>query len=124
MNKSDEEKCLRCGRCCYRKLWIGDTIYYTPFPCEYLDTETKLCTIYEKRHEINPECLSVEEGIRLGIFPADCPYVRDIPDYKPPVTDLIDEEVVSLIENGEIEDEKDLMEIALRRLHKDKSKKV
>ena len=80
----DESLCKRCGRCCYRKIWIEDVLYYTPTPCQYLDTETRLCTVYEKRHLLNPECLSVEEGIRLGVFPADCPYVRDLPHYRPP----------------------------------------
>jgi len=59
-------------------------VVYTPFPCPQLDTATRLCTVYERRREVNPECIPVEEGIRLGVFPGDCPYVRDLPDYVPP----------------------------------------
>jgi uncharacterized cysteine cluster protein YcgN (CxxCxxCC family) len=81
----DESLCRRCGRCCYRKLLVGDRIYYLDVPCPYLDTETRLCTVYERRHEVNPDCLDVEEGIRIGVFPADCPYVQGLEDYAPPV---------------------------------------
>jgi uncharacterized cysteine cluster protein YcgN (CxxCxxCC family) len=83
-NPTDPTLCKKCGRCCYAKLIINGEVVYTPFPCPYLDEETRLCTVYERRHEINPQCLTVETGIRLGVFPADCPYVRDIPDYVPP----------------------------------------
>ena len=79
-----EEVCRRCGRCCASKVLIGEEVHYTPFSCRYLDMKTHLCTVYDRRHEINPECLSLEEGILLGVFPADCPYVQDRPHYRPP----------------------------------------
>ena len=79
-----EEVCQRCGRCCASKVLIGEEVHYTPFFCRYLDMETHRCTIYHRRHSVNPECLSLEEGILLGVFPADCPYVRDIPHYRAP----------------------------------------
>jgi uncharacterized cysteine cluster protein YcgN (CxxCxxCC family) len=82
-----EAECLRCGRCCYAKLLVEDRVIYTDVPCRYLDTGTRLCTVYGRRHEVNPDCLDVEAGIRRGVFPADCPYVRDIPGYRPPVLD-------------------------------------
>jgi uncharacterized cysteine cluster protein YcgN (CxxCxxCC family) len=85
-----EEKCRKCGRCCCAKLIIEDEetgedeVVYTPFPCTYLDVNTCLCTIYDNRHEVNPVCLTLENGIAIGVFPADCPYVADIEGYKPP----------------------------------------
>ena len=81
---ADPRLCERCGRCCYSKLTIDGEVVYTPFPCPHLDEESRLCAIYERRHELNPQCLTVEMGIRLGVFPADCPYVRGLPDYVPP----------------------------------------
>lgn len=81
---ADASQCRKCGRCCYAKLILDGEVVYTPFPCSHLDEETRLCTIYERRHELNPQCLAVEVGIRLGVFPADCPYVRGLPDYVPP----------------------------------------
>lgn len=90
---ADPELCEKCGRCCYAKLIIDGEVVYTPFPCPHLDEETRLCTIYERRHELNPCCLTVEMGIRLSVFPADCPYVRDIPDYVAPRMTLTREEL-------------------------------
>lgn len=81
----DESLCTHCGKCCYKKLIIGRSVYITPFPCEFLDTDTNLCTIYEKRHELNPLCLSVEKGMKVSAFTEDCPYVplHAPPTYKP-----------------------------------------
>ncbi|HLX63535.1 MAG TPA: hypothetical protein VKX17_19855 [Planctomycetota bacterium] len=79
-----ESLCNRCGKCCYKKIIVGRTVYITPFPCEYLDTATNSCTIYDRRHELNPECLSVEDGMKHDAFPGDCPYVVEFApaDYK------------------------------------------
>lgn len=71
----DESLCTHCGKCCYKKLIIGRYVYITPFPCEFLDTNTNLCTIYDKRHELNPLCLSIERGMKVSAFTEDCPYV-------------------------------------------------
>jgi Fe-S-cluster containining protein len=83
--KEHEELCNHCGKCCYKKLIIGKRTYITPFPCDYLDTETNLCTIYETRREVYPECLSIEVGLTQSAFPEDCPYVPVMapPGYKP-----------------------------------------
>jgi len=86
-DEHSQDLCRRCGRCCYAKVIADGEVYYTNLPCPYLDTATNLCTVYERRHEVNPDCLTVEEGIKLGVFPADCPYVKDLPDYHPPHTD-------------------------------------
>ncbi|MCX7805874.1 MAG: hypothetical protein N3A38_11885 [Planctomycetota bacterium] len=82
---ADESLCRRCGRCCHKKLDIGGVVYMTPFPCRYLDEETNLCKVYDRRHEVNPDCLGVEEGIKRHAFPADCPYVRGLKGYVPPI---------------------------------------
>jgi len=79
-----EERCRRCGRCCVAKVIIGGEVHFTPFFCRHLDLKTQLCAIYDRRHELNPDCLSVEEGLLLGVFPADCPYVAGYPHYRPP----------------------------------------
>lgn len=81
---ADPTLCEKCGRCCYAKLIIDGDVVYTPFPCPYLDEDTRLCNVYERRHELAPQCLTIEMGIRLGVFPADCPYVRDVSGYVPP----------------------------------------
>jgi len=60
-------------------------VIYTDTPCHYLDLDSRLCRVYERRHEVNPDCLSVEDGIARGVFPADCPYVGGLAGYRAPI---------------------------------------
>jgi len=82
-----ESLCTHCGKCCYKKIVVGRAVFITPFPCEFLDTATNLCTVYPRRHEANPECLDLAEGLRHSAFPADCPYVPVMapPGYVPAI---------------------------------------
>jgi len=80
-----ESICNHCGKCCYQKLIIGRNVYITPFPCKWLNVENNQCTIYDRRHELNPECLSMEDGFKHSAFPADCTYLPKMAplNYKP-----------------------------------------
>jgi uncharacterized cysteine cluster protein YcgN (CxxCxxCC family) len=81
-----EAVCEGCGRCCCEKYDYRGKIFYTKTPCRFLDIETKRCTIYSERSVRNPECMTLTpEVVRAGILPADCPYVRDLEDYEPPI---------------------------------------
>ena len=82
-----ESMCLRCAKCCYQKIIIGRTVVITPFPCRFLDTTKRTCTVYAHRKQKNPRCLGVVEGLRVSAFPADCPYVDAFapPGYRPAV---------------------------------------
>jgi uncharacterized protein len=74
-----EAICRKCGKCCYEKVDLGGgIIQYTDVPCEHLDTETKLCRVYDRRHEAEPDCISLtEELVRtLNWLPEDCAYVE------------------------------------------------
>lgn len=97
-----EVLCRRCGRCCYEKFIVDGHVLTTRKPCRYLDVKTNLCTVYENRFDRNPRCLSVREGIERRVFPADCPYVRHRPDYRPAEEGWLDEEIVRMIEQGRI----------------------
>jgi len=99
--RAGEDACLRCGRCCYAKVVIGDDVFYTDIPCLYLDVSTRLCRVYEHRFEVNPDCLTVEKGIAGRAFPADCPYVAGIQDYRPPRADGDPREMGRLYESSE-----------------------
>jgi hypothetical protein len=80
-----EARCRRCGRCCFEKLESDGEIYYTDVPCEKLDLATRLCTVYERRHELRRGCAPLTPAVlRRGILPADCPYVAAIPGYRGP----------------------------------------
>ena len=85
MNEEWENRCRRCGRCCYEKDFYKGGVYYTDEPCEYLDLETKTCLVYARRHEVRPGCAPLSpEVLVMGILPADCPYVCDLEGYQAP----------------------------------------
>jgi len=86
-----DARCRRCGRCCYEKVEHDGRVYYSDTPCERFDPQTRLCTIYEHRHQLKPECMPLNHATLVyGILPADCPYVADIVNYNAPM--LWDEE--------------------------------
>ncbi len=76
-----ENLCVNCpdeirGICCYYLGLIeGHLIYLPNHPCKYLDLNTQKCSIYEKRKEINPNCLTLKEMYIKGTLPKRCPYV-------------------------------------------------
>jgi uncharacterized cysteine cluster protein YcgN (CxxCxxCC family) len=82
MNMTNEEWeaiCKRCGKCCYEKVDLGaGEIVYTDEPCEHLDTTTNLCKVYERRHEIDPDCMSLTPTLVriLHWLPEDCAYLE------------------------------------------------
>ena len=65
-------KCLKCGKCCFLHVRILDVVYELPFPCPYL--RNKKCSIYHKRWEVNPNCLTVQQGFKAGLIPKGCGY--------------------------------------------------
>ncbi len=55
-----EALCERCGLCCFEKIEDeSGTIFFTRTPCRYLDVVTRECVIYERRFDINPECVKL-----------------------------------------------------------------
>lgn len=95
---------------------VRGRIYLLRRWCQYLDQRTRLCLIYEQRRELNPECLDVETGRRLGVFPKDCPYVRDLPDYIAPIEGVVDDEILEEIESGEIDSDEAFERRIARRM--------
>jgi uncharacterized cysteine cluster protein YcgN (CxxCxxCC family) len=95
-----EALCRRCARCCYEKLIVDGRVFTTRAPCPYLDVQTRLCTVYERRLQVNPRCLDVKQGIELGVFPASCPYVRGLRGYRPSEAGWLEAEIVRKIEQG------------------------
>jgi uncharacterized cysteine cluster protein YcgN (CxxCxxCC family) len=72
-----DSRCLQCGRCCFEK--IEDergTIFYTQTACRFLDVISRECKIFERRFEINPDCvkLTPELVATLRWLPRDCGY--------------------------------------------------
>ena len=78
--KEWEDICQHCGRCCLLKLQDDETdeIYYTNVICRYYDIEKNICTIYDKRCELVPECLKLtpQNVDKLPWMPKVCAYRR------------------------------------------------
>ena len=54
--------------------------------------------------QANPKFLGgpLEQGIGWGVFPADCPYVKDLPRYVPAVDGWLSERLTRQIESGRL----------------------
>ena len=81
----EPDRCLRCGRCCYEKIRVGDVVVITDIPCPHLDAATSLCSVYEERFRNQPKCAPAAVAAASGAMPGDCPYARDLPGYRHPV---------------------------------------
>ena len=55
-----EALCDQCGLCCFEKIEDDrGNIFFTQTPCRYLDIVSRLCKIYDRRFEINPDCVKL-----------------------------------------------------------------
>lgn len=80
-NLSDREWeaiCDRCGKCCLVSLQDIDSgeIYHTNILCKYYDLENRLCTVYEQRCQLVPNCLKLDKNNvdKLPFMPKTCAY--------------------------------------------------
>lgn len=88
IKQNNKNLCNECpphirGKCCHKSFIVGPyRIRETKPHCPYLSEKTGRCTVYNKRFEKNPNCLTLEEMYKLGTAPRDCPYVKDDQDYQ------------------------------------------
>jgi len=84
-----KDLCERCSRCCrlkmsYRKFYIALDQYCPQH--KRLDNLVGFCKIYGKhtgtRIGNDGICLSVEQMIEQRLLPEDCPYVKEISNYR------------------------------------------
>ena len=73
-----EAICNRCGKCCFDKLVDEDDNLISISPCIYLDDDTGLCTVYERRFEVEADCLKLTPDNILDFdwLPDDCGYIK------------------------------------------------
>jgi len=85
--------CNKCptpirGRCCFFSAEITDnnlvhwSLYLSNHPCKYLNAKTGRCKDFKKRHEMNPNCLTIKEMILMGTVPKNCLYVKNNQNYQ------------------------------------------
>ena len=59
-----ESLCNQCGLCCFEKIENDNgSIFFTRTPCRYLDVVTRKCKIYDRRFEVNPECVQLTQEL-------------------------------------------------------------
>lgn len=80
-----ESLCNGCGLCCYEKEFNGDIIFVNfEKPCEFLNCETNMCSIYCDRFKKNSDCrkLNLFEALFNPYLPGSCGYVKKIRFWK------------------------------------------
>ena len=73
-----DDICRRCALCCYERTVTEDSVIIDlTSPCRYLDTETKLCTVYDERLKKNGRCnrLTPFHAMFSSALPPACAYV-------------------------------------------------
>lgn len=72
-----EDLCKKCGHCCHAKVWQTNHLSckYLVGCCEHL-TKEGLCSVYTRRHEVAPNCVTIREALLSCILPAQCSYVQ------------------------------------------------
>jgi len=74
-----EALCKKCGLCCFEKdTSVFKAAIRLSLPCEYLERETGLCSIYEKRFELCLYCSKVTlwHALFSPCLPEACGYVE------------------------------------------------
>ncbi len=80
-----KQQCQTCGgKCCYLKQSVEGFTIWTNMHCKFLDTETRLCKVYEDRFEKCPNCHTLEGAKNMHFLPETCPYVIEDENYKGP----------------------------------------
>ena len=83
---SQEELCLRCGKCCFSAIKVkGRMVMLKDLPCKFLAFEpdgVATCTIYAWREKTGWCHRITVDSIRRELFPPDCPYMEGLPHYQ------------------------------------------
>lgn len=91
-NDEWEKICCRCGLCCLVKVQDEETddVFYTRVICHLFDRDKRLCTKYNKRCELVPECLKItpKNIDNISWMPKKCSYrilneTGDLPKWHP-----------------------------------------
>ncbi len=90
----DDGLCQNCGRCCLLKVQDGQYYKLTSEDCRFLERHPNgktSCRIYNMRGGLRVDemnvCVPINQAIKFGDLPMDCPYTMGIPGYKTNVID-------------------------------------
>lgn len=72
--------CNCCGKCCYSRTVKpdGELVIHYDKPCEFLDTETNLCKVFDERFHKCNHCgkVTLFTALLNPTLPKDCTYVQ------------------------------------------------
>ena len=75
-----DDLCHRCGQCCYTRSLsgTGEVIVEYSRPCEFLDEDTHLCSVFKKRFRECAYCKKVNlyNALFNPLLPSKCAYVE------------------------------------------------
>jgi len=74
-----ESLCDGCGKCCLHKLQDEETdeLLFTSISCEFLNTGTCRCGVYQDRNTYVPDCLNLDASMLEDVsswLPETCAY--------------------------------------------------
>lgn len=71
-----EALCRRCGECCFELVYDEDDVLVASNRCEFLDPDSRLCTVYETRFEVCHDCIELTDKnlLRFDWLPETCGY--------------------------------------------------
>lgn len=82
-----DDLCTQCGQCCYKRDRVqGELVIDRNSPCQFLDTDTQLCTVYESRLSTCANCkrLTIFHALFSPYLPDDCGYVEKFRKWRRP----------------------------------------
>lgn len=74
-----EDICRKCALCCHEKVVFPDSILIDlDSPCEHLDKETGLCSVYDRRQSACSRCMKVTplRAMFASYLPPVCAYAE------------------------------------------------
>ena len=83
LSKNICDGCPTLGLCCCHAVLTNDDkgeikVYLPSIPCKFLDTKSKLCTVYKDRFEKNPDCHSMISLAKKDAAPPKCHYIEKL----------------------------------------------
>ncbi len=93
----DESLCKRCAKCCELKRAEGGFLRLVGLDCKFLIRQDGVgtCSIYNERLNVmivgfGNVCVSIEDALKFGDLPPECPYALGTPGYKTKVLDWME----------------------------------
>ena len=72
-----EDRCKRCGDCCFEKsIDKKGNVYTLAIACRFLDIHSRECRIYQQRQQAEEDCIKLTPEIiaDLDWLPENCAY--------------------------------------------------